>query len=101
MGGNQMTSRRKKWGAAVAVAIAASAMATTTQAAGAKPAASKQGGEVSYGILNTISGWCFSNALTGDALGATRMVYESLVERDSRGNFIPHLAQSWASSEGG
>ena len=76
-------------------------MATTTQAAGAKPAASKQGGEVSYGILNTISGWCFSNALTGDALGATRMVYESLVERDSRGNFIPHLAQSWASSEGG
>jgi ABC-type transport system substrate-binding protein len=96
-----MTSRRKKWGAAVAVAIAASAMATTTQAAGAKPAASKQGGEVSYGILNTISGWCFANALTGDALGATRMVYESLVERDSRGRFIPHLAKSWASSEGG
>ena len=96
-----MTSRRKKWGAAVAVAIAASAMATTTQAAGAKPAASKQGGEVSYGILNTISGWCFANALTGDALGATRMVYESLVERDSRGRFIPHLAESWASSEGG
>ena len=96
-----MTSRRKKWGAAVAVAIAASALATTTQAAGAKPAASKQGGEISYGILNTISGWCFANALTGDALGATRMVYESLVERDSRGRFIPHLAESWASSEGG
>jgi ABC-type transport system substrate-binding protein len=96
-----MTSRRKKWGAAVAVAIAASAMATTTQAAGAKPAASKQGGEISVGILNTISGWCFANALTGDALGATRMVYESLVERDSRGRFIPHLAESWASSEGG
>ena len=76
-------------------------MATTTQAAGAKPAASKQGGEISYGILNTISGWCFANALTGDALGATRMVYESLVERDSRGNFIPHLASKWASSEGG
>ncbi|MEY5058473.1 MAG: hypothetical protein RJA51_220, partial [Actinomycetota bacterium] len=53
MGGNQMTSRRKKWGAAVAVAVAASAMATTTQAAGAKPAASKQGGEISVGILNT------------------------------------------------
>ena len=76
-------------------------MATTTQAAGAKPAASKLGGDVTVGILNTISGWCFSNALTGDALGATRTVYESLVERDSRGNFIPHLASKWASSEGG
>ena len=76
-------------------------MATTTQAAGAKPAASKLGGDVTVGILNTISGWCFSNALTGDALGATRTVYESLVERDSRGNFIPHLAEKWASSEGG
>lgn len=76
-------------------------MATSTQAAGAKPAASKIGGDISYGILNTISGWCFSNALTGDALGATRMVYESLVERDSRGNFIPHLASKWVSAEGG
>ncbi len=76
-------------------------MATTTQAAGAKPAASKLGGDVTVGILNTISGWCFSNALTGDALGATRTVYESLVERDSRGNFIPHLASKWVASEGG
>ncbi len=86
---------------AAAVAVAASAMATTTQAAGAKPAASKFGGDVNVGILNTISGWCFSNALTGDALGATRTVYESLVERDSTGKFIPHLASKWASSEGG
>ncbi|MEY3587768.1 MAG: hypothetical protein RJA47_364 [Actinomycetota bacterium] len=92
---------RKKWGAALAVAIAASTVASSSHAAGAKPAASKQGGEISVGILNTISGWCFSNALTGDALGATRMVYESLVERDSKGNFIPHLASKWVSSEGG
>ena len=92
---------RKKWGAALAVAIAASTVASTSHAAGSKPRASKQGGEITYGILNTISGWCFSNALTGDALGATRMVYESLVERDSKGNFIPHLASKWASSEGG
>lgn len=59
------------------------------------------GGDINVGILNTISGWCFSNALTGDALGATRTVYESLVERDSNGNFIPHLASGWTSSEGG
>ena len=65
---------RKKWGAALAVAIAASTVASTSHAAGSKPRASKQGGEITYGILNTISGWCFSNALTGDALGATRMV---------------------------
>ncbi|MFM7263686.1 MAG: ABC transporter substrate-binding protein [Acidimicrobiales bacterium] len=96
-----MTIRRKKWGVALAVALTASAMATTTQAAGKPSAAAKQGGEITYGILNTISGWCFANALTGDALGATRMVYESLVERDSKGNFIPHLAESWAPSEGG
>ncbi|MFM8795133.1 MAG: ABC transporter substrate-binding protein [Acidimicrobiales bacterium] len=96
-----MTIRRKKWGVALAVALTASAMATTTQAAGKPSAKPKQGGEITYGIQSTISGWCFSNALEGGPLGATRMVYESLVDRDSRGNFIGQLAESWESSADG
>ena len=76
-------------------------MATTTQAAGKPSAKPKQGGEIVYGIQSTISGWCFSNALEGGPLGATRMVYESLVDRDSRGNFIGQLAESWESTADG
>ena len=92
---------RKKWGVALAVAVAASAMATTTQAAPKPSAKPKQGGEIAYGIDATISGWCFANALSGGPLGATRLVYESLVDRDSKGNFVGQLAESWSSDATG
>ena len=92
---------RKKWGVALAVAVAASAMATTTQAAPKPSVKPKQGGEIAYGIDATISGWCFSNALSGGPLGATRLVYESLVDRDSKGNFVGQLAESWSSDAAG
>lgn len=92
---------RKKWGVALAVAVAASALATTTQAAPKPSAKPKQGGEIAYGIDATISGWCFSNALSGGPLGATRLVYEQLVDRDSKGNFVGQLAESWTITEAG
>ena len=89
----------RRWGAAVAVAIAGSVVATSTgQAASKTSSTPKSGGEIIYGIANNIGGWCFANALNADSLGATRTVYESLVERDSRGRFIPHLAESWTPS---
>lgn len=94
--------RARRWGAAVAVALAGSVVATSTgQAAPQSASTPKSGGEATYAIDAAISGWCFQNALGGGPLGATRMVYESLVERDSKGNFIPHLAKSWSSAEGG
>ncbi|MEY2967777.1 MAG: hypothetical protein RIQ64_404 [Actinomycetota bacterium] len=97
-----LRSRRiRRWGAVIAVAVAGSVVATSTgQAASKTSAAPKRGGSITYGIDATISGWCFANALSGGPLGATRMVYESLVERDSRGRFIPHLAKSWRSTQG-
>lgn len=97
-----LRSRRiRRWGAAVAVAVAGSVVATSTgQAASKTSSTPKRGGSITYGIDATISGWCFANALSGGPLGATRMVYESLVERDSRGRFIPHLAKSWRSTQG-
>ncbi|NBU38668.1 MAG: hypothetical protein EBS32_10640, partial [Actinobacteria bacterium] len=70
-------------------------VATTSNAATKPSAAAKKGGTITYAIDATVSGWCFSNALSGGPLGVTRMVYESLVDRDSKGNFIPQLAESW------
>jgi peptide/nickel transport system substrate-binding protein len=85
----------------IAVAVAGSVVATSSgQAASKTSSTAKRGGEATYGIDAAISGWCFQNALSGGPLGATRMVYESLVERDSKGNFIPHLAKSWRSTQG-
>lgn len=95
-----MKSFRKKWVAGI-VAISALTMSATASHAATKPTKSLYGGEVNYAIQSTVSGWCFSNALEGGPLGVTRMVYESLVERDSKGNLIPHLAESITKSEGG
>lgn len=97
-----LRSRRiRRWGAVIAVAVAGSVVATSTgQAASRTSSKPKTGGSITYGIDATISGWCFANALSGGPLGATRTVYESLVERDSKGRFIPHLAKSWRSTEG-
>ena len=95
-----MKSKGRKWAIGLAAAIAVSTVASTTSAAGRPSVPSaKKGGEVVYAIPDSLNGWCFSTALTGGPLGVSRMVYESLVERDAKGNFIPHLAQSWTPSE--
>lgn len=90
-----MTSRRKRWGAALAVAIAASTVATSTQAAGNKPAAkSKYGGEVTVGIGDTFPGFCVSNIPNHTALGGFRLIYEQLFERSTTGEYVGALAES-------
>ena len=89
-----MKARATKWLAGFMAAAAVSTVATTSHAA-SKPSAAKKGGSITYAIDATVSGWCFSNALSGGPLGVTRMVYESLVERDQKGNFIPQLAESF------
>ena len=90
-----MKARATKWLAGIVAATAVSMVATTSNAATKPSAAAKKGGTITYAIDATVSGWCFSNALSGGPLGVTRMVYESLVDRDSKGNFIPQLAESW------
>lgn len=91
-----MKARGTKLVAGLVAAAAVTMFATSTSAA-ARPSATKpkMGGSVVYGIQSTVSGWCFSNALEGGPLGVTRMVYESLVDKDSKGNFVPQLAESW------
>lgn len=91
-----MKARGTKLVAGLVAAAAVTMFASSTSAA-ARPSAAKpkMGGSVVYGIQSTVSGWCFSNALEGGPLGVTRMVYESLVDKDSKGNFVPQLAESW------
>jgi ABC-type transport system substrate-binding protein len=89
-----MTSRRKKWGIAVAVAVAASAMATSTQAAGTPAAKSKYGGELNIGIHDTYSTWCVGTIPNHSALGGFRAIYEQLFERTSKGEYVGLLASS-------
>ena len=101
---SSLRSRRvKRWAAAVAVAVAGSVVATTTSQAASKTSSAKpkKGGEIVYGIDANIGGWCFPQALSAGPLGATRLVYEQLVERDSSGKFIPYLAKSWSKSADG
>jgi len=94
-----MKARGRKWVIGLVAAIAVSSVASTTNAAGRPVAKAKTGGEVVYAIPDSLSGWCLQTALTGGPLGVSRMVYEALVDRDSKGNFIPQLAESWTASE--
>ena len=95
-----MKSKGMKWAVGLAAAVAVSTIASTSSAAGRPSAVSaKKGGSIVYAIPDTLGGWCIPTALTGGPLGVTRMVYESLVDRDSKGNFIPQLASKWVASE--
>lgn len=91
-----MKARGTKLVAGLVAAAAVTMFASSTSAA-PRPSATKpkMGGSVTYGIQSTVAGWCFSTALEGGPLGVTRMVYESLVDKDSKGNFVPQLAESW------
>jgi ABC-type transport system substrate-binding protein len=50
-------------------------------------------------IDGSIAGHCFANALPGGPLGASRSIYESLVERTSKGKYVGFLAQSLTSPD--
>ena len=101
---NQMSvanrSRRaKRWGIALAAILVGTMVSSSaTQAANRAPAKSKYGGEIVQAIDGTIAGFCFSHALPGGPLGATRTIYESLVERAANGKFIPYLASKFTMS---
>ena len=83
----------KRWGVALAAVLVGTMVSSSaSQAASRAPSKSKYGGEIVQAIDGTIAGFCFANALPGGPLGASRTIYESLVERSSAGKFIPHLA---------
>jgi peptide/nickel transport system substrate-binding protein len=83
----------KRWGVALAAVLVGTMVSSSaSQAASRAPSKSKYGGEIVQAIDAVISGFCFSNALPGGPLGASRTIYESLVERAANGKFVPHLA---------
>ncbi|MBM3718381.1 MAG: ABC transporter substrate-binding protein [Actinobacteria bacterium] len=96
--------RMKRWVAVVAAAVASSVVATTASQASGNPSSAKKpkrGGAITYGIDANIGGWCFPQALSAGPLGATRLVYEQLVERNAKGEFVPYLAESWQNNANG
>ena len=91
--------RAKRWGVALAAVLVGTMVSSSaTQAANRAPSKSKYGGEIVQAIDGTIAGFCFSHALPGGPLGATRTIYESLVERAANGKFIPYLASKFTMS---
>ena len=93
-----MKSTGRKWAIAMSAVLTGSLLATSGLSASGRPNAAtpKSGGILEYAIDATLPGWCFPTALSGGPLGVTRMVYESLVDLDQKGNFIPQLAESWS-----
>ena len=77
----------KRLGAALSVALIGSTLAATGSQAAPKPEATapKYGGTVTMLIDGSIAGHCFANALPAGPLGASRSIYESLVERTNKG----------------
>lgn len=91
----------KRLGAAVAVALLGSTVAATGSQAATRPEAGapKYGGTVTMLIDGSIAGHCFSNALPGGPLGASRSIYESLVERTNKGKYVGYLAESFTTTD--
>jgi len=91
----------KRLGAALSVALIGSTLAATgSQAAPkAEAGAPKYGGTVTMLIDGSIAGHCFGNALPGGPLGASRSIYESLVERTNKGKYVGYLAESITSTD--
>lgn len=81
-------------GVGLAAILLGTMVASSATAAPSAPPAPKYGGEITVAIDATITGFCFANALPGGPLGAARSIYESLVERDKNGNFVPFLAKT-------
>jgi ABC-type transport system substrate-binding protein len=91
----------KRLGVAVAVALLGSTVAATGSQAATRPEAGapKYGGTVTMLIDGSIAGHCFQNALPGGPLGASRSIYESLVERTNKGKYVGYLAESLTSPD--
>ena len=91
----------KRLAAALSVALIGSTLAATGSQAAPKPdsTAPKYGGSITMLIDGSIAGHCFANALPGGPLGASRSIYESLVERTSKGKYVGFLAQSLTSPD--
>ena len=91
----------KRMGVAVSAALIGSTLAATGSQAASRPDASapKYGGEVTVLIDGNIAGHCFANALPGGPLGASRSIYESLVERTNKGKYVGYLAESFTTTD--
>ena len=89
--------RAKRLGLAVAIALTGTLVSGTATHA-RSPQKAKSGGEINVAIDGQLAGFCFSTALAGGTLGASRTIYESLVERSSDGKFVPYLAESFTPS---
>jgi ABC-type transport system substrate-binding protein len=91
----------KRMGVAVSAALIGSTLAATGSQAASRPdaAAPKYGGEVTVLIDGNIAGHCFANALPGGPLGASRSIYESLVERTNKGKYVGYLAESFTTTD--
>ena len=91
----------KRMGVAVSAALIGSTLAATGSQAASRPdaAAPKYGGEVTVLIDGNIAGHCFANALSGGPLGASRSIYESLVERTNKGKYVGYLAESFTTTD--
>jgi ABC-type transport system substrate-binding protein len=91
----------KRLAAALSVALIGSTLAATGSQAAPKPdsTAPKYGGSITMLIDGSIAGHCFANALPGGPLGASRSIYESLVERTSKGKYVGFLARSLTSPD--
>ena len=89
--------RAKRLGLAVAIALTGTLVSGTATHA-RSPQKAKSGGEINVAIDGQLAGFCFSTALAGGTLGASRTIYESLVERSKDGKFVPYLAESFTPS---
>lgn len=89
--------RAKRLGLAVAIALTGTLVSGTATHA-RSPQKAKSGGEINVAIDGQLAGFCFSTALAGGTLGASRTIYESLVERSRDGKFVPYLAESFTPS---
>ncbi len=92
----------KRMGAAVAVALIGSTVAATGSHAAVRPNSATKpvyGGSITVLIDGSIAGHCFGNALPGGPLGASRSIYESLVERTNKGKYVGYLAESFTTTD--
>ncbi len=92
----------KRMGAAVAVALVGSTLAASGSHASVRPASAKtprSGGSITVMIDGSIAGHCFQNSLPGGPLGASRSIYESLVERTNKGKYVGYLAESFTTTD--
>jgi peptide/nickel transport system substrate-binding protein len=81
----------------VGSALAAILLGTVVSGTGTQaqaPQKAKSGGEITVAIDGLLEGFCYNTALAGGTLGASRTIYESLVERSKDGKFVPFLAKT-------